>query len=493
MPENKKFFKTDIGKAISSGYFLFFLNNVVALFLTPYILKYVSKEEYGLYVLCIDFLSWMMFLEFGSSKVMESKAAHLLAVNDEAGLVKSFNSALFFQLFIALIIIPIFYFLVSTGLNNHKIPNLQPIIIIFSFSAALSAIRGNFSAMLIASRKIHIDNKIQVFINVLNYALIILLVPFIGLWGLAAITLLVAILILIRSYKRVFQMFPYLKINRKSFNKAELMTILSQGIYFSIASIATMLITKFDSFFLGKTFGLETVAKFYISIKLFSIAEKLFSTLINNIRPYISNFYGRKNITNIYKFYNLSVPVLLALSFIIFSVLIIIDEIFIKLWVGNSFFIGKTFITLFALYSILNLLALPARIVLTSTFYNLRLHSILRVVEGVLRLSIILLFIKNANIIILPLSSIISSFLLGFIGLHIILISFFKLHNIKPDNKYCFILIGIIFTLIAENWLFQLQYTPWLLLTFGCIACIYLYTIKRKELTAFIHLLKADS
>ena len=491
--QKKRFFSSDIGKAIGSGYFLFFLNNIVALFLTPYILRFVSKQEYGLYVLCIDFLSWMMFLEFGSSKVIESKAAHLLAANDENGILRAFNSALFFQLFIAILIIPIFYILVTTGLSNNNIPNFQVIIIIFSFSAALSVVRSIFSSMLIASRKIHIDNKIQVFINVLNYALILLLIPYVGVWGLAGISLLVAGLILIRSYKRVFYLFPYLHISVKNFSKAELKTLLSQGIYFSIASIATLLITKFDSFFLGKTYGLETVTKFYISIKIIAIAEKLFSTLINNLRPYISKFYGQNKIIKIYSFYELSVPVLLALSFIIFPFLMLINETFLKLWVGADFFIGKRFIILFGLYTILNILALPARIILTSTLYKLKIHSLLRVFEGALRLSIILLFIKNLQIIVLPLSSLISSLLFGFISLHLILKSFFTSHSIGIENKYLYFLMVTLVLIIGDQVLYNLAYTPFLLLFFGSLLIIHFYIYNRKKGLEFLHLLKMDN
>ncbi|CAN5669540.1 hypothetical protein BH11BAC3_BH11BAC3_19400 [soil metagenome] len=491
MEANKHFFKSDIGKAISSGYFLFFLNNVVALFLTPYILKFVSKEEYGLYVLCSDFLAWMMFLEFGSSKVIESKAGHLLAVNNEPGILRAFNSALFFQFFMAILIVPIFYILVTTGLKND-IPNFRIIIIIFSFSAGLSVIRSIFSAMLIASRKIHIDNKIQAFINVLNYGLILLLVPYLGVWGLAGISLLVALLILLRSYKRVFYLFPYLHISPKNFSRSELKILLSQGIYFSIASIATLLITKFDSFFLGKTFGLETVAKFYISIKLFSIAEKLFSTLINNIRPYISKFYGQKSIPKIFTFYNLIIPVLIAVSFVGFSILILINETFIMHWVGKGFFIGQKFIVLFGIYTILNILSLPARIVLTSTLYKLRVHTLLRVLEGALRLSIILIFIRNTKIFVLPLSSVISSFLFGFLSLHLILKSFFKGFSISIEHNYFYLLLVTVVLVVSDEFLFDLYYTPFILFALGCMVAIHFYLYNRKRMIDFMHLLKTD-
>ena len=108
---SKSLLKSDLGKSISSGYALFLMNNVVALFLTPYMLQFISKEEYGFYVLCVDFLAWIGFLEFGTSKVLESKAGHLIARSETSKLRTSFNSAFYFQLVIAVLIIPAYYFL----------------------------------------------------------------------------------------------------------------------------------------------------------------------------------------------------------------------------------------------------------------------------------------------------------------------------------------------------------------------------------------------
>ena len=287
-------------------------------------------------------------------------------------------------------------------------------------------------------------------------------------------------------------LFPYLYISSKNFSKAELKTLLSQGMYFSIASIATLLITKFDSFFLGKTYGLETVTKFYISIKIIAISEKLFSTLINNLRPYISNFYGQNKFHKIYSFYELSVPLILIFSFIIFPFLMLINERFLKLWVGRDFFIGNNFIILFGLYTILNILALPARIILTSTLYKLKIHSLLRVLEGAVRLSIILLFIKHVQIIILPLSSLISSLLFGFISLHLVIKSFFISHAIVTENKYLYFLLATLLLLVLNQALFNLAFTPFILLFFGLLLMIHFYIYNRKKVLHFLHLLKMD-
>ncbi|MFY7989547.1 MAG: hypothetical protein ACOVO3_02375, partial [Fluviicola sp.] len=101
------------------------MNNLVALFLTPYILKFVSKEEYGLYILCVDFLAWMSFLDLGINKVIETKAAHLITKEDYVGLNKTLNTALSIQVLVSLLILPLYFLLVYLGIGRSKMDHLQ--------------------------------------------------------------------------------------------------------------------------------------------------------------------------------------------------------------------------------------------------------------------------------------------------------------------------------------------------------------------------------
>ena len=185
-------------KSIFSGYMLFFLNSIIAIFLTPFILKYISKEEYGLYILCLDFLSWFAFLQFGTNKVIESKATHQLAQNDYQSLNYSFNASFFFQILVGLMIIPLFYFTIKGNINDEQVLNANILIFLFSVSAGISVFKSLYSAVIIATKKIYIDNYINIGFSIFNLILVILLIPILKVLGLAYINLLIVILILIK-------------------------------------------------------------------------------------------------------------------------------------------------------------------------------------------------------------------------------------------------------------------------------------------------------
>ena len=486
----KQVFSSDIGKSISSGYLLFFINNIVALFLTPYILQFISKEEYGLYILCVDFLAWMSFLEFGTNKVIESKAGHLIANKDHKGLNRSFNTSFYFQIIVAIIILPFFYVLVQSGIGNSDLMHVNVIIILFSVSAALSVFRNLYSALIIANKKNHLDNKITLLNNILNYVLILLVVPFIGVVGLAIINVLTVILVLMRSSYRVKQLFPQIKLNKAFFEKEELKSLFSLGLYFSLGSVATLLLMKVDSYIIGKDFGFEQVAFFYITIKLFTLTQKIFQMFLNNFRPHISQFYGKKEFSKIYSFFTIISPISLAVIAFCIAIAMIINKYFINFWVGQEFFLSNEFSILFGLWVLLELHTITSRVILISSLYNIKWISFFRLFEAICRISIIILFLTSGGINILPISSVIACILLGNLFFHFQIRNYFKKNDIELKSYvilYPISLVISVFILLYNN---LIDYFPYLLLCSSVIFGVFSILNNKTKIKSLSFILK---
>ena len=225
-------------------------------------------------------------------------------------------------------VIPLFYILVYSGLEGNSLKYLHLVILLFSISAGISVFKSLFSSLIISSKKVHLDNRIQLFINIFNYSLILLLTPFVGVIGLAIINLVAVILMIIRSKYRIQKLFPELKINRAFFDKEELKNLLSTGIFFSLGSVATVLLVKIDSFIIGREFGLAEVASFYITVKVFVLAQKVFQMFLNNFRPHIAQLYGKKDFEKIKMFYEVISPLLLGAGAMAISVVMLINSYF---------------------------------------------------------------------------------------------------------------------------------------------------------------------
>lgn len=480
--------KSDLGKSIFSSFTLFFLNNLVALFLTPYILKYVSKEEYGLYILCIDFLAWMSFLDLGINKVIETKAAHLITQENYTELNKTLNTALGVQVLVSILIIPLYFLLVYLGIGKSNLENIQLIISFFALSAALTNVKNLFSSTIVASRKIHLDNRIQIFINVLQYALVITLVPFTNLIGLAVINVIIVALMVIRSSWRVKTLFPEIQWNLKHFDIQTIKGILKDGFFFSLSSLATLFLMKIDTYIIGNEFNLEKVASYYISIKLFMLSLKVGEMVINNFRPHISRMYIQKDFKNLQSFYEKCMITIICVGTIGVTIVMNINPYFVQLWVGKSFYLNDFFNLFFGYYMLFSLLTLPARIVLVSSLYKIHLLSFSRIFEGVFRVVIIIIFIRYKQIELLPLSSLLAIYLFGLIFFHFMMQLYFKKHGVTqsqgfilPITLILFIPFLIVFSGVSNSWTYIL--IPLL----GTFFLIYL----RKNKTEFLSLATA--
>jgi len=446
--------KGNLFKSISSGYVLFFLNSVVAIFLTPYILKYISKEEYGLYILCIDFLAWFTFLEFGTNKVIESKAAHQLAEDDYKSLNTSFNASFFFQILVGILIIPLFFYTIKENINDEQISEANILILLFSISAGISVFRSLYSAVIIATKKIYIDNYIQIGLNIFNFLLVILLLPTFKLLGLAYINLLIVVLILIRSHFRLRHLLPLVKINFKKFEYSELKKLLGTGFYFTIGSISTILLVKIDSFIIGRELGLEIVGYFYITVKIFFLFQKVCNVFLNNLRPHISQLYAKLQIKSIHIIFQFLNQKLLGFTLFFSALLMILNKYFVEFWVGNEYYLGSEFSILFGFAIVLDILTIPSRIVLTSSLFDINHLNYFRLLEAVFRCIGILFFYQHFGLNIMPIMSIISSILFGHFFFHFKLKKYFNQNlivSVKSNFTILFSLTLMILFLYTIN------------------------------------------
>ncbi|MAD12246.1 MAG: hypothetical protein CMC04_05950 [Flavobacteriaceae bacterium] len=488
--KSNKIFKSDLSKSISSGYLLFFINNVVAIFLTPYMLQFISKEEYGFYILCVDFLAWVSFMELGTNKVVESKSGHLIANKNDDGLNKTFNASFFFQIFVAAFIFPFFYFLLYSNINENPIQHAEIIIILFSVSAALSVFKNLYSALIISSKKVHLDNKIKLVNNIFNYTLILLLVPYIGVLGLAVISVLTSILLIVRSKYRVDSLFPKIQIKLTYFDKEELKSLFSMGIYFSLGSIASLLLVKIDSYIISIDFGFEKVAFFYITVKIFLLTQKLFQMLLSNIRPYVAQLYGGNEFDKIYTLYNIITPIYFTLLSFSISIGMLINELFVSIWVGDSFFLSIEFSVLFGFWILLETHTLSSRLILIPSLYKIKSLAIMRLIEAGVRIIFIIITIKLLGINSLPISSIIACLFFGVIFFSFQTKNYFFDHEVNFSSNFVFfpiILTIIIFSLYFANIIYLF---PYVLLISSILVGVVTVMKSWKKLKTFYFLIK---
>ena len=402
-------------KGISASYVFIVFSLLTSLLLVPFILKYLTDPEYAVFVIVGDLIAWAGATNLGINATFNSKAAQVIGKKDFQELNVLYSTTFFGHLLSSLLIIILSIFIFINPeffFTNIKEGSIELVVIILLGSFYVGYITQPLNSLLIADKQVHIDNYLKVGKLIIQTSLtIVLLILDYKLLSLAISSLASNVLMSLVTVYRVNKSFPTLTLNLKKFDKITLKYLISKGAWFTLGSIAGILIFRIDAILISKYISLSLVASYAINLKLFQIAEKFHGILFNTTRPYFAQSYGKKEMTTLSKMYNSSYYLSIFFAFFIGITIVIFSKWFISWWVGPNYYLGDK-ITLFLFVNfIIQATVLPNRVLLVSTIYKVKTHNISRVIDGLSKVIISIILIEDFGIIGIILGSIISSIL----------------------------------------------------------------------------------
>ncbi|MFZ5501006.1 MAG: hypothetical protein ACOY58_03730, partial [Candidatus Micrarchaeota archaeon] len=87
-------------QGLGTGYLATFLTIVVGLWLTPYTLNYLSREEFAIFTLASDVLTWFTLADLGLASSLRVRVAQLTGVSEERRMSEMASTAFYTELFI---------------------------------------------------------------------------------------------------------------------------------------------------------------------------------------------------------------------------------------------------------------------------------------------------------------------------------------------------------------------------------------------------------
>lgn len=412
-------------KGVASGYAFMIVSLLVSLWLVPFTLNYLTKPEYAIFAIAGDLLSWLGLAGLGVSAVFNSRGAQLMGKGDVEELSIVASTTFFTQLASAiLIILAGVVVTVKPELLFSKDASaeyLQLVVAILVMSFTISFIFQPLNSILIASKQIHIDNYLKFGLLAINTLLtVFFLMHGLKLLSLAVSNFIGAVIISIITWIRVKRTLGYLKIYPRLWRYDRFRFLIKNGIWFSIGGLAGIFIFRMDSFLIGQYISLTTVTSFVITIKLYQIADKFHQQFFNTTRPYFSQVYGKGDLGMLSRMHSLSFNLSFTAAFIMGVAVMLVNKWFIGIWVGPDFYLGDTVNMLLCVNFILQASVLPNRIVLVTTLYKNELHSITRVLEGILKVGLAILLLARFGVPALILAGIISSVVFSNIWLNVL-------------------------------------------------------------------------
>jgi membrane protein EpsK len=380
-----------------TGHAVILVTTVMGLWLTPFTLRFLSREEYAVFTLAGDMLMWLSLLDIGISSGLNVQAAQLTGKPDAERLNRLASAAFFTQNIVCLVILvavslaafgfPIF-FRISPELTQEAVL----VTLTLGIGVAINIFAQTFSSLLIANQQIYADNIIRLSLVLFRTGLTVLfLLSGMKMLSLAVANLIAVIITTILALLRVRNLLPSLEIHRKWFSWQVLKSVGSLGIWFSLGGLAGMVITNLDRIITAKIISVELVTTLSLTGRVYILFSGLLHQLTNTARPMLGQLLGSGQIEQAFQRYRQIFVVSTGMTVISAAGLLSMNAGFVTRWVGKENYGGLWLDVALALNMIVHAWVLPNRAILSANMI-VRPQTLSRLLEGLLNimLSIVL-------------------------------------------------------------------------------------------------------
>lgn len=418
-------------KGVTSGYAYMIVSMIVALWMVPFVLGYLSKPEYGIFAIAGDLLGWLGVANLGITAAFNSKGAQLLGTNNREELNIVTSTTFFAQLATSLVII---IGGVVVTLNPELLfgsrgdaENIELVVAIMVAGFFIQYITQPLNSLLVADKQIHIDNYLRFGLLAIQTTLtVLLLMGGMKLLSLAISSFVSNVIITSITWYRVKRSFPDIKFSLHYWRTDRMLFLLKNGIWFTVGGIAGILIFRMDAFLIGKYLSLSLVASFVINNRLYQIAEKFHGQFFNTARPYFAQTYGKGDMAKLTQMYNLVYYSSFLSAFVIGVGVFLVSKWFIGWWVGPDFYLGDTINLLLCINFIVQAAVLPNRILLATSLHKIVYHNLTRIFEGITKFTLSVLFLSHFGIKSIIIAAIVASLIFSNSILNLITARFLK-------------------------------------------------------------------
>ncbi|KAA5548782.1 oligosaccharide flippase family protein [Adhaeribacter rhizoryzae] len=339
--------------SVSSQLFMV-ISMLLGMVTTPFILKFLDKEEYGLSTILFQIVGYLSMFDFG----LGSAVARYLATSrgeDEATQtsVNRIISTSFFTYSILGILVIVAGISLSPFLPQFFEMNARLSDVAVSIAFTLSIFIGLqfplkvFSSIFYAHQRQLLSNTTGFIIGLLNLILPVIFLYFEqGLWSFVYTNIISTVISIVVTFYLLRKYYGYLRIRPKYFDKELLGQMFSFGFFLFLNAIAVQIIFFTDRFFIGSFVSLTTVTIYYLTAKIPEICMNLVFKITDNAYPAMVEIVSKEGGDKFKQVHQKLLLITVCCIISAFWLVLILDHWFIKLWVGESNFAGYTVLVL---------------------------------------------------------------------------------------------------------------------------------------------------
>lgn len=330
------------------------ISMTVSIISTPLMIKYLDKEAYGLSIIFYQIINYLSLFDFGLSTAVNRHLALHRADTDENRLMtnKIITTAIVMGGIFGLVtIIMGCIFAPSLPGFYHLRPDLAapavPIVITLSILIAGQFMQRGLGSLFYAHHRQTLIGTPLFIISILTTGLTILLLSRgVGLWSFMYANIFQFSLTLIVQGTMVWYYYPDLRIGWRFFDKALVSTMMGYGFFMFLHGLAAQVILYTDRLVIGKVLTLALVTIFSITVRIPEVGMNLLNSILGNLVPALAEIAVHEGENKTRDHFKRILTLMASLSILACWMMVILDEWFIHLWVGESFFAGTTTLVL---------------------------------------------------------------------------------------------------------------------------------------------------
>lgn len=323
---------------------VFFCTNIlISFFLTPYILEHLSSEAYGFVGLSSNFISYASLV----TTALNSMSSRFIAIayykNDNANVIKYYSSLLIANLVLSgLFLIPAIFIVVY-------LPNLVniPDYLLSDVQALFLLVFTHFIVDLLATvwgKSLYIINRLDKLSNrqlestilkgVLTFSLFAFLLP--RLWYIGLIQLICSCYVFVRNLRFHKQLMPDIRIDTKHFDMGKIWELLSSGIWNTISSVGSILISGLDLLIVNLMVSALAMGVVSVAKQIPIYIQSLVVTLANIFAPKQTKLYAEQDYEGMKRTLIYSSKIVAIITAIPVVFMLIYSKFFFALWVPTE-------------------------------------------------------------------------------------------------------------------------------------------------------------
>jgi O-antigen/teichoic acid export membrane protein len=326
------------------GYLYQALVMVFGLWLTPFLLKHLGQHDYGLWLVGLQTLSYLVLMDFGIVALLPRATAYATghaitgaAGGDLADTIGRTARIVLYQTPIVLVGGAVLWLVVPMG---HAIRG--PLLVAIVGFVVLFPLRI-FQAVLHGLQETPYLGKLQLISWVISTTLMVgLILKGAGLYALAISWVLGQLVPAALSFYRLKVSFPgVLPSSLPKMAGREVFQALTSGTWVSAAQIAQVLVAGTDLVIIGKFLGPAAVVPYACTQKLISVLGNQPHMIMEMAAPGLSQMKTSENRERIFKACNALTIGLLTASGLVAAVTLAVNHSFVTWWLGERQFSGQ--------------------------------------------------------------------------------------------------------------------------------------------------------